>query len=119
MRNQKILEMLNDGRIEELKVALQEEIYEESLKLKPNEKKRYAAMRKYFTYVNQTRECLRKPCTVEFENKRYTSFTNSWSLVLTTESCGEVELFDEEHGKYPDVGRLLRFDGIKKENQFQ
>lgn len=80
--------------------------------------KRYAAMKKYFYYVNQTRECLRKPCRVIFEDKEYVSFTNSWSLVLTTEDCGEIELFDETNGKYPDVVRLLRFDGIKKKIDF-
>ena len=81
-------------------------------------KKRYNAMKKYFRYVNQTRECLRKPCRVTFEDRDYISFTNSWSLVLTTEDCGEIELFDEINGKYPDVGRLIRFDGIKKKIDF-
>lgn len=110
--------MINNGQIEELKAKLQDDIYQESLKFKPNEKKRYIAMKKYFSYVNQTRECLQKPCEVEFEGKRYISFTNSWSLVLTTEDCGDIEMFDESRGKYPDVCRLIRFDGIKKKIDF-
>ena len=114
MRNVRVLEMINAGRIEELKKLLQDEIYAESLKTTPNTKKRYTAMKKYFTYVNQSRECLQKPYIIEFENKKYTSFTNSWSLVLTTESPGEIELFDESNGKYPDVSRLIKFGGIKK-----
>lgn len=118
MRSLKVLEMINDGRIEELKAMLRDDIYQESLKNKPGEKKRYMAMKKYFTYVNQTRECLQKPCEVEFEGKKYTSFTNSWSLVLTTETCGDIEMFDETKGNYPDVGRLIRFDGIKKKLDF-
>lgn len=60
------------------------------------------------------RECLKKPCKIMFEGKPYTSFTNSWSLVLTTEDTGEIELFDNENGKYPEVGRLVNFDGIKR-----
>lgn len=118
MRSLKVLEMINNGQIEELKTMLQDDIYQESLKFKPNEKKRYIAMKKYFSYVNQTRECLQKPCEVEFEGKRYISFTNSWSLVLTTEDCGDIEMFDESKGKYPDVCRLIRFDGIKKKIDF-
>lgn len=118
MKNTKMLEMLESGKIEELKKALQDEIYAESLKSKPGAKQRYTAMKKYFGYVNQVREVLQKPCVVEFENKQYTSFTNSWSLVLTTEDTGEIELFDKEKGNYPDVTRLLVFKGNKAKLDF-
>lgn len=111
MRNTKVLELLNDGRIEDLKRELQDEIYQESLKSKPDARKRYAAMKKYFKYYKPVRECLQKPCKVEFEGKHYTSFTNSWSLALTTEDTGEIELYDESNGKYPDVARLVSFNG--------
>ena len=118
MQAQKILEMLNNGKINELIAELQDEIYQESLKRKPNAKKRYTAMKKYFSYTDSGREVLKKPCAIEFEGEKYTSFTNSWSLVLTKEDIGEIELFDEANGKYPDVGRLLRFDGIKRKVDF-
>lgn len=118
MNARQVLELLKSNRIEDLRLQVENEIYEEALKNKPGAKKRYAAMKKYFSYTNQSRECLQKPCRVEFEGKDYISFTNSWSLILTTEDCGEIELFDEEKGKYPDVTRLLRFDGIKKRINF-
>ena len=111
MRNAKILEMINNGKIEDLKAMLQDEIYEESLKVKPNAKKRYMAMKKYFSYTDSTREALQKPCVVEYEGEKRTSFCNSYSLSLTRESTGEIELFDEANGTYPDVTRLIRFDG--------
>lgn len=114
MKARKILDFLDSSRIDELRELLQDEIYEESLKSKPGSKKRYTAMKKYFNYHTSSRECLQKPCRITFEGKNYTSFTNSWSLVLTTEDTGKIELFNEENGKYPDVGRLIRFDGIKK-----
>lgn len=114
MRSIKALELINKGKVEELKSLLQDEVYQDSLKKKPDGKKRYTAMKNYFKYTDSARECLRKPCVIEFEDKTYTSFTNSWSLVLTNEPTGEIVLFNEENGKYPDVGRLLRFDGIKK-----
>lgn len=112
------LDMLNSNRIEELKKSLEDEIYEEALKSKPGAKKRYTAMKKYFGYHTSARECLQKPCPVNFEGKDYISFCNSWSLVLTTEDAGEIELFNEENDKYPDVGRLIHFNGIKKKIDF-
>lgn len=118
MNARKALELLNSNRIDILKQSLQDEIYEDALKSKPGAKKRYIAMKKYFTYTTSARECLQKPCKIVFEGKDYISFTNSWSLILTKEDCGEIELFNEETGKYPDVGRLLRFDGIKKKIDF-
>lgn len=118
MNARKVLELLNSNRIDELRLKVEEEIYEEALKGKPGAKKRYTAMKKYFGYTNQSRECLQKPCKIRFEGEDYISFTNSWSLILTKEDCGEIELFNEETGKYPDVGRLLRFDGIKKKIDF-
>lgn len=118
MRTVRILEMLNAGKLDELKAELKDEIYQESLKNKPNAKKRYAAMKKYFSYHEPSRECLQKPCKIIFEDKEYTSFTNSWSLVLTTEDTGELELFDKGKGNYPDVTKLINFDGIKRKVDF-
>lgn len=118
MHTRKVLDMLNSNRIEELRKALENEIYEEALKDKPGAKKRYAAMKKYFNYHTSSRECLQKPCRVEFEGKDYISFTNSWSLVLTKEDHGEIDLFNEENGKYPNVTRLLKFDGVAKKIDF-
>ena len=118
MRSSKILEMINAGKIENLKVQLQDEIFEETLKRKPNAKKRYAAMKIYFTYVSSVRDALMKPCMIEFQGKDYASFTNSYSLVLTKESCGEIEMFDKDTGNYPDVTRLINFDGVERELDF-
>ena len=118
MRTAKVLKMINDNRIDELKKLLEDDIYQESLKTKPNAKKRYTAMKKYFTYHKSVRECLQKPYPVTFEDRDYISFCNSWSLALTTEDIGEIEMYDEINGKYPDVTRLLRFDGIKKKINF-
>lgn len=118
MRNVKVLEMLNDGKIEDLKKMLQDEIYQESLKGKPNAKKRYTAMKKYFGYYNSGREAMQKPCVIEFDGEKYTSFTNGYSLVITKENTGEMELFDESTGNYPDVTRLISFDGEKDQIDF-
>ena len=61
MQNTKILEMLNNGQIEELKALIQEEIFTNELKSKPGAKQRYAAMKKYFSYVKNNNKALEKP----------------------------------------------------------
>lgn len=110
MQSSKVLEMLNQNRIEELKAELQDEIFTESLKKKPNAKKRYAAMKRYLKTISESRPILTKPCEVEFEGKKYNSFTNSYSLALTTETCGEIEMCEEPE-RYPDVTKLIKFEG--------
>ena len=113
MKASKALYMINSGQIEELKLALQDEIYTESLKKDCDVKKRYAAMKKYFCYTNSSRKACQKPYKVEYGIIEYTSFCNSYSLVLTTELPGALELFDSIHdGTYPDVTRLINCDGI-------
>ena len=110
MKNSKILEMLKQNRIEELIAELQDEIFTESLKAKPNAKKRYAAMKRYLKTISDSRPILTKPCPIEFEGISYNSFTNGFSLVLTTEDCGEIELCSEPD-RYPDVRRLIPSGG--------
>lgn len=118
MQSAKALEMLNNGRIEELKAELRDEIYRESLKATPNAKKRYTAMKKYFTYISSVREVCTKPCVIDFEGEKYTSFCNSYSLALTKENCGEMILFNTENGNYPDVARLVNYDGNVEDVDF-
>lgn len=110
MNNSKALEMLNNGRIEELKAALQDEIYADSLKSKTGAKKRYSAMKRYLKTISETREILTKPCKVNIDGVDYNSFCNSYSLALTKEPCGELEMCSEPD-RYPDVSRLVKFDG--------
>lgn len=74
-------------------------------------------MKRYFKYTNHSREILQKPAKITYEDKEYISFTNSWSLAMTTENPGEIELYERDN--YPDVTRLLRFDGLKKKLDFR
>lgn len=118
MQNTKILEMLNNGQIEELKTLIQEEIYTDGLKSKPGAKQRYAAMKKYFSYIkgNGNPACT-MPCVIDFEGKKYTSFINGYSIALTKEASGEIELF-ENPDKYLNVEKMIVFDGEEKEIDF-
>lgn len=103
--------MLNNNRIDELKALLRDEIYAEVLKKKPGANKRYSAMKKYFTYTDSAREFLQNPCLIKYEEQSYTSFCNSYSVALTKEPCGSIELYTDTE-RYPDVSRLIRKDGL-------
>ena len=118
MQNMKILEMINNGQIEELKALIQEEIFTDSIKNKPGAKQRYAAMKKYFTYVSyQGNKACEMPCVIDYNGEKYTSFINGYSMALTTESSGEIELF-EDPDKYLDVKNMIAFDGEEKHIDF-
>ena len=118
MRSDKALQLLNEGRIDELKELLSDEIYTESLSNKPpGAKQRYAAMKKYFSYAGSVREALQKPCEIEYEGEKYNSFCNSYSLALTKESCGEIAMC-ENPSRYPDVKRLIYIEGTEREIDF-
>ena len=118
MLSTKVLEMIIQGRIDELKDLLRDEIYQDALKKKPGAKQRYAAMKKYFGYVNSARACCQKPAMVEFEGKTVTSFTNSCSLAFTSEPCGGIELFTEDDGKYPNVTHLIKRNMLPRKMRF-
>lgn len=118
MQNTKILEMLNTGQFEELKALIQEEIFIDGLKNKPGAKQRYTAMKKYFSYVNNKgNEMLERPCIIDFNGEKYTSFVNGYSIVLTKETSGKMKLF-EEPDKYLTVEKMIVFDGEEKEIDF-
>lgn len=118
MHSTKILEMINNGQIEELKTLIQEEIFTDELKSKPGAKQRYVAMKKYFSYIkgNGNKACT-MPCVIDYKGEKYTSFINGCSLALTTESSGEMELF-EDPDKYLSVEKIIMFDGEEREIDF-
>ena len=118
MQKTKILEMLNDNRIEELKQIMRDEIYTDVIKSKPGAHKRYLAMKKYFKHIVSEREFLKKPCIVEFQGGTYTSFCNSYSLALTKEPCGAIELFTDTD-RYPNVARLIKKEGPEHKVDFK
>lgn len=117
MQNTKILEMINDGQIEELKALIQDEIFTDELKSKPGAKQRYAAMKKYFSYTNAIRKAFTMPCVIDFEREKYTSFINGCSLALTKEKSGEMELFNDS-SLYFDVEKVIQYRGEKREVDF-
>lgn len=112
MKNTMALEMLLDNRVEELKALLADEIYKDSLSRCGNAKKRYAAMKKFFKYVSNKNAVCQYPCKgVEINGDTYNSFTDGCCFVLTKESIGEMEEYDEaEHGKYIRMDAMVRLN---------
>ena len=117
MQNTKVLEMINNGQIEELKALLQDEIFADSLKGNGNAKKRYSAMKKYFTLVKAYNAACEKPCVIDFEGQKHTSFVNGYSIALTTEMAGQMEHF-EDANNYLNVAKMVTYDGTKREIDF-
>lgn len=113
MKNTTVLEMINDGKIEELKALLRDEIYKDSLKGSGDAKKRYTAMKKYFTYHMPSVEKFQKPCVVEYNGEKYTAFMNGYSLVLTTEDTGEIDV-NTDSSNYMDPSKVISFKGDKE-----
>lgn len=100
MNNTKILEMLNNGQIEELKEKIQDEIFQEELKKSSgaDAKKRYSAMKRYFKYVGSFDDRLlypykNLPVEIRGEKKEMNCFLDGHSFVLTPENIGNMEDF--------------------------
>ena len=117
MKNTKVLEMLNNGQIEELKALLQDEIFTEGLTNTSGAKKRYSAMKKYFTLTKAYNAACEKPCVIDFEGQKHTSFVNGYSIALTTETAGQMEHF-EDASNYLNVSKMVTYDGTKREIDF-
>ena len=112
MKNTKILEMLNNSEIEQLKALLTEEIYQNSLKSDVNAKSRYSAMKRYFKFKNSNSDLYtcQYPCKdVEIDKQYYNSFVDGHCFALTTESVDTFETFDKTKGEYLNIRKLVNF----------
>lgn len=119
MQNTKVLEMINNGQIEELKALLRDEIFTDSLKGNGNAKKRYSAMKRYFKFPDSTNEALNMPCKdIKVFGNTYNSFVNGYTIVLTTESIGEMESYDNTNESYFKVASMLSLSDAKSVDIF-
>lgn len=110
MKNTLVLEMINNGEIETLKAALQDEIYVDNMSGNGTAKKRYAAMKRYFKYANQNKKMLQMPCKdYEMPDGKYNVFFDGYTLVLTSEDIGEITPFDNSEGSYFKVEKMINY----------
>lgn len=112
MKAQYILEMLNDGKIKELKALLSDEIYKSEIQDKDG-KNRYSAMKRFFRFADKNeREVLKKPCKdIEYNGKLYNCFIDGCCFVITTENIGNMENYDNSNGDYFNIAGLISFNG--------
>lgn len=112
MKSQHILEMLNEGKIEDLKALLSEEIYKSELQDKGG-KARYSAMKRYYRLADKNgREMLKKPCKdIEYKGKLYNCFIDGYCFTVTTESIGNMKTYDNTNNDYYNINKLISFNG--------
>ena len=95
MTSEKILEMIENEELEELKNQLRDDIYKKQLKNNGTAAKRYKAMERYFKNTKDTRKEMQKPCkNVSVNGKNYTCFLDSVCIALTTEDIGNIKEYD-------------------------
>lgn len=110
MKNEKILEMLNNGEIEELKKVISEEIYNNSLDKNGNAKSRYKAMKDFYKFPSHKTDArFLKPCKKSIRGQNYNCFLSSDILVCSKESTGNIEMYNEkeEAREWFDLEKLI------------
>lgn len=112
MKAQYILEMLNDGKIEELKALLSDEIYKSEIQ-NNSEKNRYSAMKRFFRFADKNeREVFKKPCkNIEYNGELYNCFMDNYCFVITPESIGVIADYDNSNKDYFNVAKFISFNG--------
>lgn len=112
MKSQHILEMLNEGKIEDLKALLSEEIYKSEMQDKGG-KARYSAMKRYYRFADKDKvEMLKKPCKdIEYKGKLYNCFIDGYCFTVTSENIGNMETYDNTNNDYYNINKLISFNG--------
>lgn len=109
MKNEKIIKMLHDGKIEELEKILQNEIYTSSLKNNGTAAKRYKAMERYFRGAKNPQEQFRKPCrNISVNGQNYNSFIDGYCIALTTEDIGNIKEYDNSENTYFRIEEMFK-----------
>lgn len=105
MKNEKILEMLQNNQIDELKTIIQDEIFQSNLG-GADAKKRYKAMKSYLSNLDKDskiQDKFSKPYKVNFDDIKYTCFLDGYCVALTTESTGDIELYNNGTSYSDDI----------------
>lgn len=117
MKADKILTMIEEGKIEDLKKMLRDEIYMDLLKAcgRIRSTQRYAAMKRYFKYSDPNKDkrtaypCKDIVVNHTIVNGKFNCFVDGCSAVLTMEDIGEMEDFESvvDNQEYFNVNKLL------------
>lgn len=108
MNNKYILKMLEDGKIEELKKTVQDEIYQKELNNIPGAKQRYAAMKRYFKFANDKNVFTCKPKQIE----GLSCFVDGLTAVRTKESLNDIPQYDDSDIPYIDLNGIMNLESV-------
>jgi hypothetical protein len=103
-----ILEMIEENRIEELKVFLNEEIKQQEIKLIPGVSARYKAMKEFYKYVYDDKPFFNAVSKVKIGGEKYNLIFDPYSIVFTKESVGTIPTYEKKN--IPDVMTFLSVD---------
>lgn len=117
MNTEKILKMINNGEIEELKQILKNEIYKKNL-CGSDAKKRYAAMKRFFKYnKDEMNPSLKYPyknlLLTNYNGEKYNSFCDMHCFAFTKEDVGSIEDFSlhSDGTNYFDINAMINLSG--------
>lgn len=112
MKAQQVLKMLNEGKTEELKTLLSDEIYKSEIQGKDG-RNRYSAMKRFFRFADKNgREVFKKPCrNIEYNGNLYNCFMDNYCFVITPESIGVITDYDNSNKDYFNVAKFISFNG--------
>lgn len=108
MDNRCILKMLDEGKINELKKAVQDEIYQKELSGTPGAKKRYAAMKRYFKFADDRNDFTCKPKQVG----ELACFVDGFTAVRTKESMNDIPQYDDSEKPYIDLNKIMDVESV-------
>ena len=108
MNGKYVLEMIENGKIEELKKAAMDEIYQKEISSTPGAKQRYTAMKRYFKYADDRNDFVCKPKQVE----ELACFCDGLTAVRTTESLNDLQQFDDTEKPYIDLNKIMGLESV-------
>lgn len=108
MRNEYILELLEDGKIDELKALVRDEIYQKALTTTLGAKQRYTAMKRYFKFADDRNDFTCKPKQVN----ELSCFVDGLTAVRTKESMNDIPQYDDSDKPYIDLNKIMDVESV-------
>lgn len=118
MRNEKVLEMLNNGEVEELKQQIKDKIYTDTLDKRTGAKQRYTAMKRYLRHTKDSDQKWMRLVTtgLSYYGDNYNGFTDDCNIVFTNEGVGELKSSNKGMSMIDNFKDVLLEEGKTKVN---
>lgn len=125
MDKEEIRKKIEKGDTKGLKKLVVEEVNRECKKARKLALKRESAMKRYYRFPNKDnlnwgnyQKCLNRPCiNTLVQGRKYNVFFDGISLVLTTESLGDLIINAVQRNQYPKFEHLFNISNCKQIKQ--